>query len=139
VKNTNYEAPYYEVFFSLLFHSHWNSSTYFKALYSLLCGRVNVGELNQILMEKQSVEKYEPRVQTRIFGSSSFSTIITNSDGVRSRNSQNNLHFVHSMIFLNKKESYLHLVCFMVSSFLCMPIHAAFNNKKFKFIVVNSY
>ncbi|XP_021939868.1 uncharacterized protein LOC110839721 isoform X2 [Zootermopsis nevadensis] len=43
--------------------------------------RVSAGQLDQILKDKPSIEKHEPCVQTHIFGNSSFSTIITNSDG----------------------------------------------------------
>lgn len=43
--------------------------------------RVNAGELDEILKDKPSMEKYEPHAQIHISGKHSFSKIITNSDG----------------------------------------------------------
>jgi hypothetical protein len=51
-------------------------------MYCLYCDRVSAGELDEILKNKPSMEKYEPHVQIRTFGKSSFNKIVTNSDGV---------------------------------------------------------
>jgi hypothetical protein len=51
-------------------------------MYYLHCDRVSAGELDQIMKDKPSMEKYEPRAQIRTLGKSSFNKIVTNSDGV---------------------------------------------------------
>lgn len=52
-----------------------------KQLDDDLDDRVSAGELEQILKDKPSMEKYEPRVEIHTFGKSSFNKIVTNSDG----------------------------------------------------------
>lgn len=52
-----------------------------KQLDDDLDDRVSAGELDQILKDKPSMEKYEPHIQIRTFGKSSFNKIVTNSDG----------------------------------------------------------
>jgi len=63
--------------------SEWSSSNATRKgqLDNDLDDRVSAGELDQILKDKPSLEKYEPRAQMRISGTQSFSKIVTNSDG----------------------------------------------------------
>ncbi|GFG36142.1 hypothetical protein Cfor_02400 [Coptotermes formosanus] len=63
--------------------SEWSSgnATRKGQLDNDLDDRVSAGELDEILKDKPSMEKYEPQAQIRISGKRSFSKIITNSDG----------------------------------------------------------
>jgi hypothetical protein len=51
-------------------------------MYYLHRDRVSAGELDQIMKDEPSMEKYEPHAQIHSFGKSSFNKIVTNSDGV---------------------------------------------------------